>query len=318
VNAHFSWWRTIWEAQVKRVGAESDAVLWSEPEFGPPPYLQTLPYTSQPVADLWDVNKRIAARARIEFESALKAASAPEGEAAAAAGGEAAAPKQVWVPQLGGGYVLKDAPGGGGGGAGGPATAGGTGLEGMSKLGGSLLDLATKDAVKEEREKLALKKKHAEVKREAGINAGKLQAVPGPAWSPVKLESPDGDVELLALAMSAMNAPVGTDADGTALGGSAHVCKILFSPSEEQLAIVGYVPAEKAQAVNLGAWVAKVLEAVGGTAMCSKPMAAVSPKGGFVVQAALATGEEMTEDKSMDLALAAANAYFAKLPLNYA
>ena len=154
VNAHFSWWRTIWEAQVKRVGAESDAVLWSEPEFGPPPYLQTLPYTSQPVADLWDVNKRIAARARIEFASALKAASTPE-EAAAAAGGEAAAPKQVWVPQLGGGYVLKDAPGGGGGGAGGSAAAGGTGLEGMSKLGGSLLDLATKDAVKEEREKVA-------------------------------------------------------------------------------------------------------------------------------------------------------------------
>ena len=118
--------------------------------------------------------------------------------------------------------------------------------------------------------------------------------------------------------MSAMNAPASTDADGTALGGSAHVCKILFSPSAEQLAIVGYVPAEKAPAVNLGAWVANVLEAVGGTAMCSKPMAAISPMGGFVVQAALATGEEMTEDKSMDLALAAANAYFAKLPLNYA
>ena len=60
-EAHWGWWRTLWAAQLARSGAD---VLWAEPEFGPPPYLQVLPYTKEPVADLWDINKRIAARAR--------------------------------------------------------------------------------------------------------------------------------------------------------------------------------------------------------------------------------------------------------------
>ena len=65
VAAHFVWWRAIWLAQAQRGAAES----WAEPEFGPPPYLQTLPHTCAPVADLWDVNKHVAARIREEFAS---------------------------------------------------------------------------------------------------------------------------------------------------------------------------------------------------------------------------------------------------------
>eukprot|EP00658_Telonema_sp_P-2_P047365 TRINITY_DN3602_c0_g1_i2.p1 TRINITY_DN3602_c0_g1~~TRINITY_DN3602_c0_g1_i2.p1 ORF type:complete len:345 (-),score=97.77 TRINITY_DN3602_c0_g1_i2:58-1092(-) len=54
--AHLSWWKTIWKAQADRGLAE----IWAEPEFGPAPYLQTLPFTQQPVSDLWEVNKRVA------------------------------------------------------------------------------------------------------------------------------------------------------------------------------------------------------------------------------------------------------------------
>jgi len=56
VQAHLSWWRDIWKSQAARGLTE----VWAEPEFGPTPYMQTLPFTGQPVADLWDVNKRMA------------------------------------------------------------------------------------------------------------------------------------------------------------------------------------------------------------------------------------------------------------------
>ena len=66
---HFSWWRTIWTAQAAR----GMAVAWAEPEHGPPPYLQTLPYTCQPVADLWDVNRRVAQQVREQHAQAMAA-----------------------------------------------------------------------------------------------------------------------------------------------------------------------------------------------------------------------------------------------------
>lgn len=49
--AHERWWDLIWEAQAKR----GRAVSTLTPEFGPPAYLHTLPYTNVPVADLWDI-----------------------------------------------------------------------------------------------------------------------------------------------------------------------------------------------------------------------------------------------------------------------
>ena len=48
--------------------------VWAEPEFGPSPYLQTLPHTRAPVADLWDVNARVAKRITAEFEELFSAA----------------------------------------------------------------------------------------------------------------------------------------------------------------------------------------------------------------------------------------------------
>ncbi len=49
--AHEGWWDMIWDAQAAR----GDAVSTLTPEFGPPMYLHTLPYTNVPVADLWDI-----------------------------------------------------------------------------------------------------------------------------------------------------------------------------------------------------------------------------------------------------------------------
>jgi sugar phosphate isomerase/epimerase len=52
VSAHIAWWQRI--ADIRR--AQGAEVLTITPEFGPPDYMPTLPYTRQPVADLWDVN----------------------------------------------------------------------------------------------------------------------------------------------------------------------------------------------------------------------------------------------------------------------
>lgn len=51
VRAFERWWTMVWEAQLARGAALSTHC----PEFGPPPYLPTLPYSQKPVADLADV-----------------------------------------------------------------------------------------------------------------------------------------------------------------------------------------------------------------------------------------------------------------------
>ncbi|RED56573.1 sugar phosphate isomerase/epimerase family protein [Cohnella lupini] len=49
--AHSAWWRDIVRSR-RDQGAKSLIIV---PEFGPPGYLQTLPFTNQPVSDLWEV-----------------------------------------------------------------------------------------------------------------------------------------------------------------------------------------------------------------------------------------------------------------------
>mmetsp|Transcript_9928 Transcript_9928/g.22569 ORF Transcript_9928/g.22569 Transcript_9928/m.22569 type:complete len:306 (-) Transcript_9928:192-1109(-) len=61
--AHMKWWKTIWRAQLARGMKE----VWCEPEFGPAPYMTTLPWTGVPVANLWAVNNRMAELCREEF-----------------------------------------------------------------------------------------------------------------------------------------------------------------------------------------------------------------------------------------------------------
>ena len=52
VDAHFAWWDRIIELRK----SEDTPLLTICPEFGPPGYMPTLPFTGQPVADLWEVN----------------------------------------------------------------------------------------------------------------------------------------------------------------------------------------------------------------------------------------------------------------------
>lgn len=51
LEAHERWWKLMWEGQAAR-GFEMTTLT---PEFGPPSYLHTLPYTNVPVADLWEI-----------------------------------------------------------------------------------------------------------------------------------------------------------------------------------------------------------------------------------------------------------------------
>ena len=63
LTAHENWWNQIWKSQ-KRRGMKSSTLT---PEFGPPPYLHTLPYTQAPVAELPDVCDWMASRQADRF-----------------------------------------------------------------------------------------------------------------------------------------------------------------------------------------------------------------------------------------------------------
>ena len=52
VNAHFGWWDQVVEQKRK-----DGKLLTMLTEFGPVDYLPALPYTRQPVADQWEINK---------------------------------------------------------------------------------------------------------------------------------------------------------------------------------------------------------------------------------------------------------------------
>lgn len=53
LNAHFGWWDSI----IARQRGIGTPVFTVTPEFGPAPYMPTLPFTSQPVADAWEINR---------------------------------------------------------------------------------------------------------------------------------------------------------------------------------------------------------------------------------------------------------------------
>src|SRR5690349_6504105 len=62
---HEEWWDTIVRAAFKRGEKE----FFLEPEFGPPPYLHTLPHTNVPVADLWSVNTWVGHRQLARYDA---------------------------------------------------------------------------------------------------------------------------------------------------------------------------------------------------------------------------------------------------------
>jgi len=69
--AHERWWRLVWDAQQKR-GDESSTLT---PEFGPPGYLHTLPFTQAPVSDLWEICHWQALRQKTNFAAWRKSRS---------------------------------------------------------------------------------------------------------------------------------------------------------------------------------------------------------------------------------------------------
>merc|ERR1719453_1079669 len=76
-------------------------------------------------------------------------------------------------------------------------------------------------------------------------------------------ETPEGDSTLLELVMQEMNADVDPTAEETK-GGSGHVAKLILSASDKQLALVAYVPQEKAESLAATQWIEEVLKAFGG------------------------------------------------------
>jgi sugar phosphate isomerase/epimerase len=69
--AHERWWTDIWNSMASRGFTQ----FTMTPEFGPDGYLQCAPFSQQPVADLWDVNRwighRQSERFQLQFNSAI-------------------------------------------------------------------------------------------------------------------------------------------------------------------------------------------------------------------------------------------------------
>jgi len=63
VEAHERWWEDVWRSQAERKMELSSFT----PDYGPPPYLHTLPHTNVPVASLSEICDWQAARARERF-----------------------------------------------------------------------------------------------------------------------------------------------------------------------------------------------------------------------------------------------------------
>jgi hypothetical protein len=74
LKAHEGWWDQVWRSQRERGMAESTLT----PEFGPPPYLHTLPHTNVPVADLASICDWMARRQHQRFLAASTEAARPD------------------------------------------------------------------------------------------------------------------------------------------------------------------------------------------------------------------------------------------------
>jgi len=100
------------------------------------------------------------------------------------------------------------------------------------------------------------------------------------------MDLPDGDLDLLAESMKAMNAK-SDPAEEERKGGSGHIGKMIFSAGVEQLAVVAYVPEDKQEQLSCEEWLKTVLGAFGGEVaatakdVCTGVVKADSDKGVF-------------------------------------
>ena len=63
VDRHRAWWETLWQAKADR----GETLVTMTPEFGTDGYLHLAPFTREPVADLWEVNRWMGERLREWF-----------------------------------------------------------------------------------------------------------------------------------------------------------------------------------------------------------------------------------------------------------
>lgn len=63
VLAHERWWETAWAAALAR----GDSTVTLAPEFGPPPYMHTVPYSGEPVSNLEEICDWMAERQTTHF-----------------------------------------------------------------------------------------------------------------------------------------------------------------------------------------------------------------------------------------------------------
>merc|ERR1719215_537390 len=77
------------------------------------------------------------------------------------------------------------------------------------------------------------------------------------------VDEPDGDTDLLAECVKAMNAK-SDPTEEERKGGSGHIGKMCFSAGTEQLAVVAYVPDEKQKELSCEEWLNAVLKEQGG------------------------------------------------------
>jgi hypothetical protein len=62
VQAHFAWWDTV--VSRKKSAGEQMTFLT---EFGPVDYMPAIPYTRQPLADQWEINKHMLDTLRVRY-----------------------------------------------------------------------------------------------------------------------------------------------------------------------------------------------------------------------------------------------------------
>merc|ERR1712087_951749 len=167
-------------------------------------------------------------------------------------------------------------------------------------------DKAAKEAAKE-KEKLL--KKVIKEGGKKGVEIEGASDMGGLEFFCTTIESPDGDLELLQLAMTAMNAEPEEGAEERK-GCSGHVGKMIFSAGVKQLGIVAYVPADKLEKVDISEWTASVVDAVGGK-VTKAATDTDSPCGGKVMEAIVAADADAGKFplKDKDSAMASAFAY---------
>jgi len=118
-------------------------------------------------------------------------------------------------------------------------------------------------------------KKLKVVKKEGGKKGAELAGAAdmgGIEYFTTVVDTPEGDPRLVEIVCQEMNADIDPQAEETK-GGSKHVAKMLLSASDAQLALVAYVPADKANQISPKVWMEHMFSALGCGEFVGEPTA---------------------------------------------